>query len=306
MPVRTPHLAGRRLAFTLIELLVVIAIIAILIGLLLPAIQKVREAANRTKCSSSLKQIILGLHNYADAYNGLLPPVEYEIQPGPTYRASILISLLPYVEQANLLQTATQLLMANESTYSGWLHSVVLPNGVKVATTPVPIYQCPSDTTMTNGLCAGNKYWAAGSYGANLPLFMGPGPNYQKPSTYTIGNIPDGTSNTLGFGEVIATCGTGGSATVRAWAEEYPNGNYPLIANTWNYAAATYPSVFYPPQANITPALCDPTRGQSFHTGGSNCSLMDGSVRFVSASVSQPTWQNVVMPADGNVLGSDW
>jgi prepilin-type N-terminal cleavage/methylation domain-containing protein/prepilin-type processing-associated H-X9-DG protein len=305
MPCVSTRERRRSPGFTLIELLVVIAIIAVLIGLLLPAIQKVREAASRMKCSSNLKQIILGLHNYADVYSGMFPPVEYEIQPGPTYRASILMTLLPYVEQANLLNTATQLLQANQATYKGWTHLVVLPSGVTVQATPVAVYQCPSDSTMVGGICVGNKGWAAGSFGANYQLFMGT-PNYQYPSQYTLANMPDGTSNTLGFGEVIATCGTGGAATIRAWAEEYANGNYPLIANTLNYSASTYPTVFAPPQANMTQASCDPTRGQSFHAGGSNCALMDGSVRFVTGNVSQATWQNVLMPADGNVLGSDW
>src|SRR5882762_10471843 len=96
------HMAGftKRLAFTLIELLVVIAIVAVLIGLLLPAVQKVREAASRAKCSNNLKQIGLGIHNYASANQDYMPDTHR--YTAPLY--GWVVKLLPYLEQENLFR----------------------------------------------------------------------------------------------------------------------------------------------------------------------------------------------------------
>lgn len=139
--------AGKdRRAFTLIELLVVIAIIAILIGLLLPAVQKIREAANRMKCSNNMKQLGLGLHNYNDV-QGQLPPAVLALNTMTATQArddannigpNWLILLLPYVEQDNLFNTVS-------TSVNNYRNNINDQNWRVINTQRVPIYVCPSD-----------------------------------------------------------------------------------------------------------------------------------------------------------------
>ena len=157
-----------RIAFTLVELLVVIAIIAVLIGLLLPAVQKVREAASRAQCQNNLKQIGIALQNYHDQ-NGKLPPAvmyqPYQIVTGfesTLFGPNWAVMILPYVEQAGLWNQVADSVMRYMDTpgEQGW-RSI---RGEKV-----PIYLCPSDVggntpydSPVNG-----PGWARGNYGAN-------------------------------------------------------------------------------------------------------------------------------------------
>ncbi len=173
-------------AFTLIELLVVIAIIAILIGLLLPAVQKVREAASRMSCQNNLKQLGLAAHNYADADDGRLPPGYLGPYPNlvapsggssgyPGQFVGVLPYLLPYVEQGNLYQSMMQGVPADylgaTAVYSPWW-----ANGSTwtAAQTRVPTFLCPSDNAYANTvgtITSAHTFSAPGAVDEDLSFF---------------------------------------------------------------------------------------------------------------------------------------
>jgi prepilin-type N-terminal cleavage/methylation domain-containing protein len=216
-------------AFTLIELLVVIAIIAVLIGLLLPAVQKVREAANRSQCMNNVKQLGLAVHNYAEVYNGLLPNslngtafhtgTIQTAGPGvvtaassaaglPPLDVNMYFLLFPYVEQDNIYNNA----VTGNYQPSGY-SACQLSSGGIWSTLILKVFLCPSDSSAKPyGLADGQ---AVSNYVYNLPLFataqttaftsFGLGPKSWL-SQYNIGNIPDGTSNTVSFAERLASC----------------------------------------------------------------------------------------------------
>jgi prepilin-type N-terminal cleavage/methylation domain-containing protein len=179
-----PSRPARRPAFTLIELLVVIAIIAILIGLLLPAVQKIREAANRMKCSNNMKQLALACHNYNDTYN-TLPYAAYapwgsSTGTGTNQEGAIgpnwLVMILPFVEQDNLYKTYS----ANIQNYVAWSTTGGGFNDQgwrDVGNSVIKTFQCPSDgqqaTPFTGFGTASGLSWARGSYAANMGPWYG-------------------------------------------------------------------------------------------------------------------------------------
>jgi len=289
-----------RRGFTLIELLVVIAIIAILIGLLLPAVQKVREAAARAQCQNNLKQIGLAIHNYASANSSAMPfQLYYQRQNPPGIGwYPFFYTLLPYIEQQNLANVAT-------GTGAGW--------GSNVYQSVVKTYICPSDPSNNAGICpTGATNWAASSYAPNY-LMWATSRNYdnvnaiyQTGPRYNIGNIPDGTSNTIGIVERLSTCPYYGWSN--AWA--YPQDGYYW---GWNSAGAAYgPWGLYlpmiaPPLRNYVGSVqpAHPYYPSTYHST-EQVMLMDGSVRGVSGAVSQSTWNYAISPDDGYALGPNW
>jgi prepilin-type N-terminal cleavage/methylation domain-containing protein len=295
-----------RRGFTLIELLVVIAIIAILIGLLLPAVQKVREAAARTQCTNNLKQMALAVHSFHDT-NKQLPPALGQFKN--TYGTAHFF-ILPYVEQTALYASA------NGDSYN-------------VLNVPVTLYTCPADASIALGVINSqpqNNGLGTGMGAASYAINFGPVGFGGKT---LITGMPSGTSNTVLFGERFAFCAyeAHGNETISAWAEywvwsatagandkvvnfswdaptfNHPTGGGTAVLGTTNYAYgvnnAGYPRISQPVyqaaglglQVGATPTTCDYSTLQSGHTGVVVVALGDGSARSISTSVSLTSWQ---------------
>jgi prepilin-type N-terminal cleavage/methylation domain-containing protein/prepilin-type processing-associated H-X9-DG protein len=336
-----------RFGFTLIELLVVIAIIAILIGLLLPAVQKVREAAARAKCSNNLKQISLANMSFESANGTFLPG----IGRGGCCWGTWQIPILPYIEQNALSQLSVNF-DGNDSTGIRYNSGTNLT----ISSQRLSVYTCPSDMPTTVGAITNNNYVLnAGNtsfYQVEIPIGCSPASVFSttctafggapfgwyedpatvaaggdaSPTNYTSGSptlsrirrrkiteILDGTSNTLMASEVrqgIQSPGAdyrgfswwGGGAGFTAYS--LPNSNDPDVMTgagcnngTGGNAPCTATSTSTRPRMQVA---------RSRHTNGVNVSMCDGSVRFVSNSVSLTTWRAASTSMGGDILGSDW
>ncbi len=331
----------RRTAFTLIELLVVIAIIGVLVGLLFPAVQSVREAARRTQCLNNLRQLGLATANFESAHQALPPGVyQYQFVPSPKYRGiTLFVRLLPYFEQVNL---------AADWDFTDPINNTVGGIDAKTATV-LPVLLCPSDVIEANPISTGSDRWyALTSYGGNGgsrsydPQFasndgvffvIGPG-SQTAPQGRPIKwrDITDGLSNTFLFGErshrdvnhdtfaANITPPPGQFLNPMGKVGWWGNSGGRLAAGDVTLSAYARINFRVPlpfdQGASMVPPATDWNSYQyynerrmcaygSSHPGGANFVLCDGSTRFVSESISELTLNYLSIRSDGQVLNDN-
>jgi prepilin-type N-terminal cleavage/methylation domain-containing protein len=330
--VRLLHTRPPRRGFTLIELLVVIAIIAILIGLLLPAVQKVREAAARIKCANNLKQLGVAAHHYHDVNQHLPPGIGYyPPAPNGTF-GTYWFHLLPLLEQGNLFNRSL-----GSVPFPPPVGPTVVyyPGNNAVYAQPVPVLLCPSDPSVESGgvvVVDSVTFGAAGyavnaqvSARANASPVLSPQGKAGIPADFA-----DGTSNTILHAEKYARCSTtalppavntGGNV----WAYCTSPPAFPWLPPPMNPPGKMFQTGFAVPalvargavnavgpaskfQTQPSPFLgnCDPTRTATAHPGGMVVGLADGSVRTLSPGMNPVTWWAAVTPSGSEVLGPDW
>jgi prepilin-type N-terminal cleavage/methylation domain-containing protein len=330
LPVRRNRQSQR--GFTLIELLVVIAIIAVLIGLLLPAVQRVRVAAANTQSLNNLKQLALALQNHYSTHQAFPPMFGTVPKGGPNLAGgSIFYHLLPYVELDNVHRMGVD---ASRSLPLKILHAPLDPTYTDTGTFPLPPEFNPPWADPSN------PTWGLSSYSANWQVF--------GDTPAQVSKIRDGLSNTMVFGEKYAVAqrvvrpgatlwgygvdprsipdqfnpplGPGAYPTEVQWANDQPadslyvtmyhprtgfvnrGGAVPTSwygTKPWRCRCMLKPE-WAPPVDNV-----HPQKSQSFTTAGINIALADGSARFVSSQTSDPVWSAAETPNYGETIGLD-
>jgi len=283
----------QRSAFTLIELLVVIAIIAILIALLLPAVQQVREAARKTACKNSMKQIALALHNYEATHAAF--PFGVLGGSGSTAAANVLTTwqtmLLPFLEQTAL--------------YTQYNFNVRFDHALNASAvkTVVPTYLCPSqpEASLVNNL------FGPSHFAANAGTTPGADDGLLYPlSSVRMRDLIDGTSNTIASGEIayefggwargaINAGGGGGGGSGQGFARG--------VLRWWKAAPACALPGINPPVTNCSGSVERQFQFSSAHTGGCHFSLSDGSGRFISENIDINVLKSLLTRSGGEPVG---
>jgi prepilin-type processing-associated H-X9-DG protein len=259
----------RQRGFTMFELIVILALLAVLLGLLLPVVQKVREAAVRIQCANNIHQLALAMHDCASTYEKL-PPAAGSF-PNETSDGTFHFYLLPYIEQ-DILYTKAGDGAGNYSVWNNNTQAVVIKTFLCPAdgSTKTPLYE--NWLAYTNYAC---NFMAFGNKSANL-----------------LASFPDGTSNTMAFAERYQMC----NGTPTAWGYTGETDCAPVFAYS-SYAKF---------QVRPTQSDCNPSVPQSIHNGGIQVGMADGSVRTVIPNITARTWLLATDPADGQPLGADW
>ncbi len=319
-----------RTGFTLIELLVVVGIIGVLVALLLPAVQMVREAANRAKCANNFKQLGIALHHYHDVCGSFPPALDDRVNP--LHRWSAHTRLLPYLEQTNLynsLDLVGPLFQDNALT--------VAAGNVPGVSQVVPVFLCPSDWATPfvpvsaqdpNTLFGPTNYMACVGSGAKGGTRTNADGMIFTDSAVRFADVRDGTSTTALMSESLL--GKGGPElfqtptpqdAARTYAYLYTQQaldadacGKPLYWETnsnskWadGQAYCTLYDHFYPPNApqwDCVSYTSNWRAARSRHGGGVNLLLVDGSVRFVDNGINLDTWHALGSRAGGEIIGA--
>ncbi len=284
-----------RKAITLIETLVVLAILGTLMALLLPAIQRVREAALCIQSKNNVRQVLLATHHFADTHDGVLPNVEgYDYRTGSS-EWSLLLSLLPYIEQGNIYQDW-------RSHYEG-----------KQASNQyiIKVYLSPADPTISAGTSMGRA-----SYAANALVFA--------PRTPSFAKVSDGLSNTIAYAEHYANRCSGvsfdwlvgdfpsvfdppiadGTRMLRrtTFADQLMGDVVPVTEGDPPRSIGSLPNATF--QTRPRQAECDPRLPQTPHSGGMIAGLLDGSVRTLPQGIAASVFWSAVTPYGGEPLNN--